>query len=264
MKAWMYQIWLLLTTPTHPFDIVKQLSIPSTGRTLSWCEVTSVEEVKSVAAAFGKDVTVNDVWVSCVSFAVARQLQEHKMRLGLGQQHVTINVVIPVHLQGGMLLPGQSMGNRIGAFAARIPGDDKSLTAGRRLEQTHRSLCTIKETPAALLSYLTAQCICGLPTSWTSAILRRATANASVAVTNVRNAPHKLHIRGMAVEGVAGFLPLPPGIPIGVAVQSYAGNMQLSLTAEKYAVPDADLFLGWMVEEYQRLLEEAQWRKKNM
>lgn len=261
IKAWIYQIWLLWTTPTHPFDIVKQLSIPSTGRTLSWCEVTSVEEVKAVAAAFGKDVTVNDVWVSCVSFAVSRQLQEHKMRLGLDQQHDTINVVIPVHLQGGMLLPGQSMGNRIGAFAARIPGDDPSLTAGRRLEQTHRSLYTIKQTPAALLSYFTAQCMAGLPALWTSAIFRRANANASVAVTNVRNAPHKLHISGMAVEGVAGFLPLPPGIPIGVAVQSYAGNMQLSLTAEKYAVPDADLFLGWMVEEYQRLLEEAQWKR---
>jgi hypothetical protein len=31
-----------------------------------------------------------------------------------------INIVVPVHLSGGVLLPGQSIGNFIGAFAARI------------------------------------------------------------------------------------------------------------------------------------------------
>jgi hypothetical protein len=36
-------------------------------------------------------------------------------------------------------------------------------------------------------------------------------------------------------------------------VQSYAGCMSLSVTAEKWAVPDADEFLLWVMEEYERL-----------
>jgi hypothetical protein len=38
-----------------------------------------------------------------------------------------------------------------------------------------------------------------------------------------------------------------------VVVQSYAGEMSLSVTAEKWAVPDPDSFLIWVMEEYERL-----------
>jgi len=61
----------------------------------------------------------------------------------------------------------------------------------------------------------------------------------------------------MAVESVAGFIPLPPGVPVGVVVQSYAGSMSLSLNAERYAIPDPDKFLKWVVEEYQALRHVA-------
>ena len=64
-------------------------------------------------------------------------------------------------------------------------------------------------------------------------------------------------MNGMTVESAHGFLPLPPGIPIGVVVQSYAGVMSLSVTAEKWAVPDPDKFLRWCLDEYSRLLETA-------
>ena len=57
---------------------------------------------------------------------------------------------------------------------------------------------------------------------------------------------------------MAGFLPLPPGIPVGVVVMSYAGVVSLTVTAQPWAVPDADQFLVWMLEEYQRLLRESQ------
>jgi len=60
-----------------------------------------------------------------------------------------------------------------------------------------------------------------------------------------------------AVHSSAGFLPLPPGLPVGIVVQSYAGVMSLSVTAEKWAVPDADRFLGWMLDEYRHLCKES-------
>jgi len=62
---------------------------------------------------------------------------------------------------------------------------------------------------------------------------------------------------GRNVVSMAGFLPLPPGIPIGVVVQSYNGMVSLTVTANRKAVPDADKFLTWMLEEYQRMCKEA-------
>jgi hypothetical protein len=58
---------------------------------------------------------------------------------------------------------------------------------------------------------------------------------------------------GQAIVSMAGFLPLPPSIPIGVSITSYNGEISLSVTAEPWAVPDGDLFLKWMLEEYARL-----------
>jgi hypothetical protein len=42
-----------------------------------------------------------------------------------------------------------------------------------------------------------------------------------------------------------------------VVVQSYAGEMSLSVTAEKWAVPDPDSFLIWVMEEYERLRQAS-------
>jgi hypothetical protein len=91
----------------------------------------------------------------------------------------------------------------------------------------------------------------------TSSLFSRANANAAVVVSNTRGYEKKLHIHGMTVESAAGFLPLPPGIPIGVVVQSYAGVISLTVTAEKFAVPDADKFLSWVIDDYKRLCEET-------
>ena len=44
-------------------------------------------------------------------------------------------------------------------------------------------------------------------------------------------------------------------------MQSYAGGISLSVTAEKWAVPDADSFLLWIMEEYERLHRASKFEK---
>jgi diacylglycerol O-acyltransferase / wax synthase len=174
----------------------------------------------------------------------------------------SMNIVMPVHLYGGVMLPGQSMGNRIGAMIARVPGENQDLTSVDRLGQVHDTLYALKRTPTPLLSYLLVRftsSISGtfLPSSWTQFLFSKANANAAAVVSNVRGPHTPLHIKGRLVQSVHGFVPLPPGIPIGVVVGSYADNVQLSLSAEPWAVPDGDQFLVYVLEEYQALLEQA-------
>jgi hypothetical protein len=154
----------------------------------------------------------------------------------------------------------------------KSPGD----VAQERLLAVHREIQERKETPAAFWSYVIASimgAIGGLSTSsslsatagggnydgngWTSFLFQKASANASVVVTNIRGPEHAVHLDGRPVQSFLGFLPLPPGIPVGMVVGSYQGEIQLAVTAERWAVPDADRFLGWVVDEYNILKDHA-------
>ena len=78
-----------------------------------------------------------------------------------------------------------------------------------------------------------------------------------VAISNVRGPESKLHIDGRTVENVVGFVPPPPGVPIGVVVQSYNGGVCLSVNGDGRCVPDGDKFLGWVLQELAGYVEEV-------
>ena len=59
------------------------------------------------------------------------------------------------------------------------------------------------------------------------------------------------------METICPILPLPPGIGIGVVVSTYNGKIFLTIDADSRIVPDADRFLGFMLEEYEVLKNET-------
>jgi hypothetical protein len=276
----MRQGYLMFTTKKNPFCAVLNktqqeldLLAETLGRSVSWCDIAPVDEAKHIAKTLGgRKATVNDVFVSCVTAAVARQLAEHRKNAGSTlhpgdnnssssevdfQDH--FNVVIPAHLTGGILPPGRSVGNLIGAFVARVPGEMEHATRpSERLALVHQSLDVVKRSPAPIVSYCIARFASPwLPQYWATRLFQRGSANSAVAITNSRGYEEKVHINGSTVESMAGFIPLPPGLPVGVVVQSYGSKISLSVNAEKWAVPDADQFLGWILEEYQLLCKES-------
>jgi diacylglycerol O-acyltransferase len=277
-------LWWSSWWETNPWHTLRQ-RLPATAepaRTISYSPAGMVAQAKWVAQVLGdtgvsssSKITVNDVFVAAVTGAVARQLAAHRQRDDARQavnvfpddtaskkrsplaHQAEITIAIPVHLGGGVLLPGTSIGNRIGAFCARVPGETPASPAAR-LTKVHAALQAVKQTPAPFLGHYVAKLatLC-LPTSWASAVYRRANAGATCVVTNVRGPPAAVHWQGRELESIYGFVPLPPGIPIGVSVNSYNGKMSLSLTAEPWAVPDGDQFLVWVLEEYMALVQAA-------
>mmetsp|Transcript_46812 Transcript_46812/g.114134 ORF Transcript_46812/g.114134 Transcript_46812/m.114134 type:complete len:805 (-) Transcript_46812:966-3380(-) len=273
------------------------------AKKLAWGYVATVDEVKQVANYYSQQqdhgehisgtgsgrrksrVTVNDIFCSCVSAAIIKLLKYHQtVDPSLPLMYLrSMNLVMPVHMQGGILLPGQSLGNKIGALVTQIPGEMEEskqqlqLSAGKdiklsllksqgdlaqeRLLNVHRELQARKQTPAAVWSYVIANIMGALGTkrddSWIPSLFQKASANASVVVTNVRGPEHTVHLDGHPVQSFLGFLPLPPGIPVGMVVGSYNGEVQLAVTAERYAVPDADRFLNWVIDEYKILKHHA-------
>jgi hypothetical protein len=259
-----------------------------------------VDQVKWVARTVaGPKATVNDVFVSCITAALARQLQYHRNRILENMTNASsstslssssssqreddrvkkeatfviapqahVNISVPVHLSGGVILPGESLGNRLGAFVVRLPGEaelqpssSSSSSSEDRLREVHHELRRMKQTSTPILSHLMAKGLSlaahVLPSSWISYLYGRSHAGSTAVVTNVRGPPSAIHLGGRKVESFHGFVPLPPGVPMGVVVSSYDRKMTLTLTAEPWAVPDPDQFLGWVLDEYLRLLAAA-------
>jgi hypothetical protein len=307
LKALLYQCYLFIaswrTDHNNPWDALrKAYSVRNDmkpdedivePRSLAWRQIASVDEVKGVADYYSQQtksrITINDIFCSCVNAAIVKLLQYQRTVnpwLTKDLELPYMNLVIPVHLHGGVLLPGKSMGNKIGAMVARIPCEEGIAEsenpfdmAQNRLIAVNRILTERKKTPAAVLSYMMAS-IMGywssvgsgnrhsstvggddesmpVASSWTSWWFERAHANASVVVTNVRGPDKMIHLEGRPVEASLGFLPLPPGVPIGVVVFSYNQQMSCTIAAEPWAVPDGDQFMTWVKEEYQILKYKA-------
>jgi hypothetical protein len=280
IKAIGYQLYLycysIFLSPPNPWKILQQAArIEPDGavRTLSWAEIATVEEVKQVADYFTRQhdnsskrqkMTVNDIFCSCVTGATARLMDYHRQQQVQYNPDLSLpnlNLVIPVHMAGGIMLPGSPLGNKIGAMVNQVP-TEAVTKASDRLHLVHETLWNRKQTPAAPLSFLVANVFGGtlgplLGQKMTSWLFSKAHANASIVVTNVRGPERAAHLDGRRVETTLGFLPLPPGVPIGMVVMSYNQRITLTIMAEPWAVPDADRFLSWVVEEYQELLNEA-------
>jgi hypothetical protein len=272
IQAVAYQLKLLMLHIMHadPWKVLHAIYcktyVKTEQRTISWAgEVATVDQVKYVATQLGgPNCTVNDIFVSCVAAAVTKQLDSHSrnhIRDGVClPEQKNMHITIPVHLSGGVLLPGQQLGNNLGAFVARLPATTE-IDSVSRLLAVHDELNYLKRTPAAFVSFLLAKSLSYsayiLPQTLTSWVFRRASAGSSAVVTNVRMPPKACHIDGRLVKETFAFIPLPPGVPIGVVVSSYAGSISLTLTAEPWAVPDGDQFLSFVLEEYLTLLEMA-------
>ena len=242
-------------------------------RNLSWSRVAPLEQVKWIAERLGGDgrkLTVNDIFCACITGALARQLDEHRKRIAVlteDQGNVDVlptqshmNIALPVHLKGGIVLPGESVGNNLGGFVVRLPGE-MSASPQERLLLVHDELASVKGTPAALLSHILAKTLSYssrvLPANFIAWMYKRSSAGSIAVVSNNRGLPRHVHLGGRRIEAMHGFVPLPPGIPIGVVVMSYAGNVNLTVTAEPWAVPDSDRFLTWVLDEYMNLLMAA-------
>jgi len=252
------QFRMMIFNSANPFRTLLEVDLPEgkPRRALGWKECITVEDARAVARSMG--CSINDMFVACITKAVHKQIREHVAEGNIEDDEETrkgrIRCVIPVHLFGGILLPGQEIGNRIGAVSAEIQVEDEGGACYDTLKETQTKLKIIKDAPSALVSYVLAKGVSQLPSSVATRLLTFAIGGSCVAISNVRGPDVPLHVKGRKVEQLVGFVPPPPSVPIGVVIMSYNGKITLTLNADKRCVPDADKFVGWVLEEYRKLV----------
>lgn len=233
-------------------------------RSVSWRYLTSVQDAKRVTKSIKKGVKLNDLFVACLTSAIEKQYDclsgkdaAKKMNLP-----TSVNLVVTTHLRGGIILPNESVGNKIGAFVVRSPF--KMGSSVKRLRMISKALQLMKRTPAPQISYLLTSFISNyLPMRFAQYALVKANCHSVATISNVQGFTDQIHWDGNPVEMICAFLPLPKGIPIGIVVTSYNGRIIMSVDADASVVPDADTFLQYMVEEYKAIKREATDTKKS-
>jgi hypothetical protein len=267
-KTLLYMIWFMfasayalmrqfirMVSSQNPFEQVLTLSELDYGRSIAWRPVASLDEMKKTVKRVHHKGTLNDLSVAMTSHAVMMQLHEHAKDKPVRIPKY-VNISIPVHLNGGLLPPGEQIGNKIGGLCASIPFTLDNQPR-KRLKVISNILRREKMTPQPILSYIMCRFFSDFAPDWlTKWSLRKFSANSVAVISNVRGWPFATHWLGKRVKFLTAFMPLPPGVPIGVMVQSYAGDISFSINADKRVVPDAEKFADWMLEEYKRLASE--------
>lgn len=257
------QLWNMLTS-TNPFDEFTSKEAKGRGneRSVCWKSLASVDDAKSVAKAISKSTKLNDLFVALLGKALERQYQELKANAGQPTSRCQnyINIAVTAHLTGA-ILPGQDIGNKIGAFVTPIPFDVSPARSSSHLRKTRKIskiLNSCKRTPAPLISWFITSLISklGIESIAKDAIVR-ANCHAVAVVSNVHGYPFEINWKRMPVKCLCAFLPLPPKVPIGVLVTSYDGRIILSVeSADMRVCPNAERFLDFMLEEYQAIKNE--------
>lgn len=252
------QFWRLLTS-INPFANLTKQSGTGGRRTVAWKYLAPMDEIKKVIKCIDPSITVNDLGVFLTCAAVSRRIAQLDTTIP-----PSVNITIPVHTRGGVLLPGQSLGNHIGAFVTSVPckkvptNNNHKDELVKRLKATSNRCKEGKYTPAPFIAHSMCKFISQyFPSSIAKWTLRNGNANSVAIVSNIRGFPFPVHWFGRHVEYMNAFLPIPPGIPIGVCLQSYASEVSFTVTADQHIVPNATEFASWMKQEYQQLKEQT-------
>lgn len=254
------QAWNMVVS-SNPFEeFMKRGS--SSERSVSWKYLASVEDAKRVTKSIKKGAKLNDLFVACLTSAIERQyksISKSNSRIGNKiKEPTSVNIIVTTHLRGGIILPSESIGNKIGAFAVTTPFKSKDGSSIKRLRTISKALQLMKRTPAPQISYFVTSFISNyLPKYVAQYCLLKFNCHSVATISNVHGFPETIHWAGNPVEMICAFLPLPTGIPIGLVVTSYNGRIIMSVDADASVVPDADKFLQWMVEEYETIKSEA-------
>eukprot|EP00979_Chaetoceros_neogracilis_P004746 scaffold824_cov132-Chaetoceros_neogracile.AAC.8 len=172
------QGWKMISSGKNPFDPVIALPNGPVKRSVDWKPIASIEEMKKVAKSISRKTTINDIACAMVSYAVQKQLEEHsKTHNGKVSIPQKVNITVPVHLTGGILRPGDSLGNKIGGFVCTIPINGKK-SARDRLRTISRILRREKLLPSPMISWNLARFFTNyLPIHFSKWALRQFSAN---------------------------------------------------------------------------------------
>jgi WS/DGAT/MGAT family acyltransferase len=202
------------------------------GRRLAWI-TTDLAEVKQAGRIHR--ATANDVVLASVAHGLRALLLERGEVIAPDD---VLKVLVPVSLRD----EGQrgTLGNRVGALLLRLPiGVGDPIDRLQAIARTTERLKARREaTTSALL--LAGADLLPAPLLAPLARLTDEQQMVNVIVTNVPGPPIPLFCRGARMLDAYPVVPLGGNLAVGVALLSYDGRLNISLTADAQQMPDLE------------------------
>ena len=218
---------------------------------------STLADIKAVRRALGG--TVNDVVLSAITGAFRHLL----LARGDSPDRAVLRSLVPVSVRAA---DDRTANNQVTAMIAELPvGVADPLD---RLEAVRRQMAKLKASHQAVageaitsLAGFAAPTLLALGLRASSATSRRfPQRSVSTVTTNVPGPQHPLYAAGREMVEYLPFVPLGPGVRIGVAILSYNGRLSFGVTGDLDAVPEVEAFCRQIESELSELLELARQR----
>ena len=193
-------------------------------------------------------VTINDVWVAAVSGALRQYLAER----GEEVDKKPLRAAVTFNLREKA--NAYQLGNQFGLVAVDLPTNHDD--ANVRLSESSRRMNAIKQShqPRATLAFLSlAGC---LPAALQRFALNLFTSKGSVVLTNIEGPNRPRFLAGSRLTDLICWVPQAAKIGVGLAIISYAGQIQLALFVDTELVDDPNRLMALTCEGF-GVLEQA-------
>jgi WS/DGAT/MGAT family acyltransferase len=213
---------------------------------------TTLDEAKE-ARALSPGCTVNDVMLAVVGGGLRELLRSR----GEDVEELVLQVMVPVSLRTGQGTDTRA-GNLVSGFIAPLPVCEADGV--ERLRRIHASTRELKEGKQALGIQLMTQQAEYAPASLMAAAGRTAMQQSSfinLTVTNVPGPRGELFLLGAKLLELHPMVLIGNDITLNVAVESYAGDLSIGLSADAQAHPDLPVVRDGIRASLDELLARA-------
>jgi WS/DGAT/MGAT family acyltransferase len=212
-------------------------------RAVAWLHDTPLAPLRECACS--RDVRVNDLLMTALAGAFARELQRRQAPLGDGQN---LRVSIPVNLRNGR---GRELGNRFGLILLDLPVGVQDPDV--RLQVIASRIAQLKESPEARATLMGLEAAGYLPVPFEKRLVGMISAKSVAVVSNLPGPKRPVSIAGAILKNLVFWPPQAGGIGIGVSFFSYAGALSLGVSADAAMLPQPQLFIDAFLQELARL-----------
>jgi WS/DGAT/MGAT family acyltransferase len=221
---------------------------PLSGRKrLTWSSAIPLEPVRAAGRRSG--ATVNDLALTAVTGALRRYLEQH------GVEVERLTAVVPINLRPLDQPMDPLRGNQFGLAFVPLPVSEPD--GARRLAAVHAAMGTVKATGEGVVTSGALAVMGHAPTAVEQKFLDVFAGRATAVVTNIAGPREQVSLAGVPLRGFTAWVPSTGPVGVGLAICSYAGELQLGVAVDEALVPDSEVLLEALREEVSALRELA-------
>jgi WS/DGAT/MGAT family acyltransferase len=221
---------------------------------------TSLADVRTIRRAFGG--TVNDV----VLAAITSGFRDLIVARGEDPHHVALRTLVPVSVRDET---GRGVyDNRVSAIFLDLPVHVEDPL--ERLGAVHEQMEGLKRSHEPEAGEALTHVAAAVPPTFTARATHLAARlmahvpqrTMNTVTTNVPGPQFPLYAAGREMLEYLPFVPLGPGVRIGVAILSYNGHLRFGITGDYDTAPDIDVLAGGIDAAVKTLLRSARSRHR--